>query len=666
LKSSADPAGALEARLSRIERSLATDPGLAEQLASELLAERPGQPMAMLFQGIARRLAGRPAAAIEGLSELCRNAPDAPLPHLQLGLALRETGDREAALRAMRRAVTLKPDFGDAWLALADLLTAMAEPAGANEAFGHYVIHASQNPRLMEASTHLRENRPAAAEKLLRSQLERHPSDVCALTLLADVAQRYARFDQAEALLARCLELAPGYRLARHNYAVVLRRQEKLPEALRQADRLLQEEPENVEVRSLKAAILMRLGDYDEAIRLFEQVLAAQPDDAGIWASLGHALRTVGRLDECIAAYRKAAALAPTYGEAAWNLANLKTVPITDDELASMRERLGQDNLRPDDRVHFHFAIGKALEDRADFAESFRHYAEGNRLRREIAPYDADDVSEHVRRSIALLTPAFFAERAGWGSASGEPIFVVGLPRAGSTLVEQILGSHPAVEATMELAYIGEIAKGLALNPPAGGEARYPELLAHLDAGACRTLGDRYIESARSQRKERRPFFIDKMPNNFAHLGLIQLILPHARIVDVRRHPLACGLSIFRHVFANGQNFSYSLEDIGRYYRDYVALMDHFDAVLPGRVHRVRYEALVEDTEAEVRRLLAYCRLPFDASCLAFFENPRAVATPSSEQVRRPIYRDALEEWRHYEAWLGPLKAALGPLAADA
>lgn len=665
MKSSAKPEAvpALEARLSLIERSLSSDPAQAERLAAELLTAVPGHPMALLFQGIARRLMGNPAAAMEVLTPLCRSVQDAPLPHLQLGLALRESGENASAVRSMRRAVAIKPDFSDAWLALADLLTAMGEKKGADQAFGTYVRHAARDRRLLEPAAHLRENRTAEAEALLRNHLERHPADICALCMLADVAQRHARLDNAEALLKKCLDLAPGYRLARHNYAVVLLRQERPVDALREADRLLADEPRNADVQHLRAAILLRLGDYEEAIEVLESILDEHPEEPGVWSSLGHALRTVGRLEQCIDAYRKAVALAPAFGEASWNLANLKTYRITDAELESMRRQLEKTDLRSEDRIHFNFAIGKALEDRAAFSESFRYYAEGNRLHRRSIHYVADELAEHVRRSLAIFTPAFFAERTGFGLVSTEPIVIVGLPRAGSTLVEQILASHSAVEGTMELPYIVDIAKQLAARAAGTGGAGYPDMLAGLDEGEFRGLGQTYIERTRDRRKRDTPYFTDKMPNNFAHLGLIQLILPKARIVDVRRHPLACGLSLFKHRFASGRHFSYSLEDVGRYYRDYVELMAHFDAVLPGRVHRIFYETLVEDTESEVRRLLEHCGLPFEESCLNFFDNRRAVSTPSSEQVRMPIFRDAVEHWRNYEPWLGPLKAQVGSLA---
>ena len=648
----------LDDRLSRIERLLGTDPAKADEEAVELLASDPGHPMALLFRGIARRLMNDPGTAIDVLTPLCRSAQEAPLPHLQLGLALREAGDLRSAERAMRDAVAAKADFSDAWLALAELLVATGDRKASDEAFAAYIRHATRDPRLLGAAALLRDNRTAEAEALLREELKRHPTDVCAMCMLADVAQRHARLDHAAALLERCLDLAPAYKLARHNYAVVLMRLEKPGDALREVERLLADNPENADVLNLKAAIHLRVGEYERGIGVFEEILIAHPDEPGVWASLGHALRTVGRREECIAAYRKAFTLAPDFGEAAWNLANLKTYRITAAELESMRGQLENPNLRIRDRIHFNFAIGKALEDREAFAESFRCYAEGNRLHRQGIRYDADSVSRHVKRSVSVFTPQFFIERAGSGSEAAEPIFIVGMPRAGSTLVEQILSSHSLVEGTMELPHITDIVKRLA-ERAAPLQATYPEMLAKFGKSEFSDLGQAYMARSGNQRKEGTPLFIDKMPNNFAHVGLIHLILPNARIIDVRRHPLACGTSLFRHLFASGQPFSYSLEEIGRYYRDYTDLMAHFEAVLPGRVHRLIYESLVDDTETEVRRLLEYCGLPFEESCLSYFDNPRAVSTPSSEQVRMPVFREAVDHWRHFEPWLGPLKRAL-------
>jgi tetratricopeptide (TPR) repeat protein len=376
--------------------------------------------------------------------------------------------------------------------------------------------------------------------------------------------------------------------------------------------------------------------------------------------SYGHSLKTARRQDDSIEAYRHAIALAPALGEAYWSLANLKTFRFSDTDLASMTSALKRDDLSDDDRLHFQFALGKALEDAASYRESFAHYTAGNEIRRRSGLFQVQETQAHVRKSKALYTPTFFAARAGAGAAAPDPIFIVGLPRAGSTLLEQILATHSLVEGTMELPDIAGIARELAASDPRNEAGRHSNAVAALTHDELASLGERYLAQTRVQRKSAAPFFIDKMPNNFLSLGLIHLILPNAKIIDARRHPLGCCFSCFKQHFARGQNFSYGLEDIGRYYHDYVELMAHFDAVLPGRIHRVFYERIIDDTEAEVRRLLDYCGLPFEVQCLRFYENERAVRTASSEQVRQPIYRDGVDHWQHYEPWLGPLKAALG------
>lgn len=653
-----------QARLADIEQLLNSNPALAEQRAAEFLAAVPGHPMGLLLRGIAYRLLGEAAAAIDILSPLADGHPDAPLVHLQLGLALHESDRNAAAVQSMRKAVAANPEFGDAWLALADLLTSIGEFGEADTAFMEYVRSSTQDPLLQAASAALRANRVGEAETLLQGQLDQHPNDIAALCLLADVADRHDRMIDAEALLSRCLELAPSFLRARHNYAVVLLRQNKTAAALEETDRLLLQEPGNPDIRKLRAAILVRLREYDESIALCEDLLEEDPNQPTVWTSLGHMLKSVGRREDCIQAYRKAIALAPHYGEPYWSMVNLKTLQFTDAELESMRGQLSGSTLSAGDRIHFNFALGRTLEDRGEYAESFRFYDEGNRLRRINKPYHAEELTDYVRRCKMLFTETFFAGRTSWGAEIPDPIFILGLPRSGSTLVEQILASHSTVEGTMELPEISAIAKSLD-DWSAGdqGDKKYPEILADLESDTLRELGEAYIEQTRIQRKSGTPFFIDKMPNNFAHIGLIHLILPGARIIDVRRHPLACGFSLYKEHFARAQNFSYDLKDIGRYYLNYVDLMAHFDKALPGRVHRIIYESLVTDTEKEVRRLLEYCDLPFESACLDFYKNERAVSTASSEQVRSPIYTSGLDHWRNYEPWLGPLVEVVGQVA---
>lgn len=656
----AEPVGTLDVALAHTARLLEREPALAAQQATEILKAVPNQPVATLMLGIAQRSTGNPHAALGIFQPLIHAYPDWDAAHYELGLTLGCVEQRDAALAQLRHAVALNPEMTQAWRALGDQLTLAGDPAGADAAYGRHIKSSIRDPQLMEAGAALADNRIPQAEALLREHLKRHPTDVVAIRMFAEVAGRLGRYADAENLLVRCLELAPGFTAARHNYAVVLHRQGKAAAALPEIDRLLAAEPHNPSHHNLKAAILARIGEYQESIEIYAQVLRGYPQQSRVWMSYGHALKTAGREAECIDAYRKCIELQPSLGEAYWSLANLKTFRFTAEELAAMRRQLGEPGLSDTDRLHFHFSMGKALEDLGDYSGSFEHYATGTRLRRLQITYDADENSCHVSRSRALFSPGFFTQRAGFGSSAPDPIFIVGLPRAGSTLLEQILSSHSAVEGTMELPDILMMAKALGGKPSKAQRTAYPEALSTLSAQQCRELGEQYLQQTRIQRKTDAPFFIDKMPNNFAHIGLIHLALPNAKIIDARRHPLGCCFSGFKQHFAHGQSFTYSLNEVGRYYRDYVELMAHFDAVLPGRVHRVHYEAMIEDTAGEVRRLLDYCGLPFEENCLLFYQNDRAVRTASSQQVRQPIFRAGVDQWRHYEPWLDELKNALG------
>jgi tetratricopeptide (TPR) repeat protein len=657
-----EPVGTLDVALAHTARLLHANPGLAADQAAEILAVAPGHPLATLYLGIARRTAGDAPGALDALAPLANSLQNWAPAHYELALAQAAAGRGDDAIASLRRTLELDPEHPEAWRVLGDHLGATGDTAGADAAYARHVKASTRDPRLLEAAAALGAQNLPVAEKLLREHLRRHPTDVPAIRMLAEVAARIERYQDAESLLARCLELAPSFDAARHNYAVVLYRANRPEAALEQVDRLLATDARNPSYRNLKAAILGRLGDYDGAIALYGGVLAEYPRQPKVWMSYGHALKTAGRRADCEAAYLKSVELLPSLGEAWWSLANLKTFRFTPEHVAMLQAQLARTDLSTDDRLHFEFALGKALEDAERWEESFRHYAEGNRLRRTQIEYDADENARHVRRSKATLTRELFAARAGQGCLSPDPIFVVGLPRSGSTLVEQILSSHSLVEGTMELPDVLSIARSLTVRTAESPGGRYPEVLATLPSDRLRALGEEYLARTRVQRKSGAPFFIDKMPNNFAHVGLIHLMLPNAKIVDARRHPLGCCFSGFKQHFARGQNFTYELTELGRYYRDYVELMAHFDAVLPGRVHRVFYERMIDDTEGEVRRLLEYCGLPFEDACLRFYENDRAVRTASSEQVRRPIFRDAVEHWRHYEPWLGPLVNALGPV----
>ena len=512
------------------------------------------------------------------------------------------------------------------------------------------------HPRLIAAAVAMNENDLPRAEPLLRQHLKEDPFDVAAIRLFAELAGRIGRNHDAETLLRRALELSPAFKPARANLALVLYRLNRPVEALAELDRVAAEEADNPGHNNLRAAASARIGDFDDAIALYERVLNEAGHQPRVWMSYGHLLKTVGRQADGIAAYRRSIELLPTLGEAWWSLANLKTVRFSAADVAAMEAAMAHPDLAREDRFHLDFALGKALEDMGDAPASFAHYAAGNALRSTEIAYDRAETTRLVNRLIALATPEFFAARAGQGCDAPDPVFIVGMPRAGSTLVEQILASHSHIEGTSELIDMPVLARGT---------GDYPNSLPDLSAPQLAELGAEYLQRTRIQRRTNRPMFIDKLPNNWLHTAFIRLILPNARIIDARRHPLGCCFSNFKQHFAQGQHFTYALEDMGAYYADYVRLMAHLDRVQPGRIHRVIYERMVEDTETQVRALLEYCGVNFELACLEFHRTERAVRTASSEQVRQPIFRDGAEGWKSFAPFLGPLEAALGPALTE-
>jgi tetratricopeptide (TPR) repeat protein len=508
-------------------------------------------------------------------------------------------------------------------------------------------------------------NELPVAERLLKAYLKAAPTDVTAVRMLAEVAVRVGRNDEAQALLEYCLELAPGFSGARYNLAILLHRTNQSNGALAEVEKLLAEPPTRPGYRNLAAVVCSRIGEYERSSDFYQSLLEEYPDNAKVWLSYAHVLKTEGKREQCEAAYRKAIERDAGFGEAYWSLANLKTFRFTPDDIKNMNSQVARDSLELSSRVQFHFALGKSAEDECDHALSFEHYDSGNALHRSDLNYQSQQNTARAERMKSRFTANFFRDREGMGCTESGPIFIVGMPRAGSTLLEQILASHSMVEGTTELPDIITLAKELRSRATEDEAGVYDGVLARMSPTELEELGRQYLERTRIHRKTDKPFFIDKMPNNFLHIGLIQVSLPNARIIDARRHPLACCFSNFKQYFARGQSFSYSLEDVGHFYRDYVDLMDHYDAVLPDRIHRVIYERLVNDTEGEVRSVLEYCGLPFEEGCLRFFENKRPVRTASSEQVRQPIYQSGVEQWRHYDAFLAPLRDALGSALAD-
>ncbi|QUD88570.1 tetratricopeptide repeat-containing sulfotransferase family protein [Phenylobacterium montanum] len=616
----------------------------------------PEEPRAgLLLAAALRRRSDLPGALVR-LDPLAVRLPDDWAIQAERAECLFALGrTAEAELRFVR-ALALNPALTAAWRRLGDIRLVSDRFLDAREAYDRHLASMIRDPRLRVAAEALAADRPNDAQSLLRPLLQRDPNGPAALHLMAECLRRQGQGQPAAQLLTRALKQAPGLHLARQALALVLFGERRFQEALVELDILLAQDAHDHRSAMMKAAALTELDQHEAATDLMASLLRVFPDQPHPWLLYGAGLRTSGRTREAVAAYERCLALAPGCGEAWWGLANLKTHRFDAAAVQSMDKQLSRPDIAAEPRSQILFSLGKALEDERHYADAFARYAEANALQRSLRPYLPEATRSYVRVAKRAFTPPFFEARSGWGAQDPAPIFIIGLPRSGSTLVEQILASHPQVEATRELGDIQGLADWLGRASPGA----YPKVLETLTASEVEALGRGYLDSAEPLRRLGRAHFIDKAPWNFLHIGLIHMVLPQARIVDVRRHPLSCGFSVFKQHFAHGSDFSYSLADIGRYYADYVELMAHYDAVLPGRVHRVVYERLVADTEAEVRALLDDLGLPFEPACLRFFENPRAVATPSSEQVRRPIFSDAVDQWRHFEPWLGPLKDALG------
>ncbi|MEL0251350.1 MAG: sulfotransferase [Novosphingobium sp.] len=652
--------------LAEAETLLNKAPHKALDQAEALLRRMPGFGPAELLAARALRRMGKGRQALTKLDALARGGGAVPVVLWELGQAAAEAGDVPRAIAALQALVQAQPGVAGGWFLLARQLrkAGRAEEAWRADLSG---VHASsRDAGLLKAAVAVQDGDLAGAAALLGERLARQPDDPPALRLHGEIAWRLGEMTPAIERVERAVALAPGFDLARDFLIRLLLQTNRLTEALDHAEVLQHSPVPSSGHKLILASVLVRLGHQERAAALYRQLLDLDADQPQVWQNLGHVLKTLGRQGEAVEAYRAAVSRQPTMGEAWWSLANLKTVKLDADDIAAMEAALGSlaDAVeeRAEDVFHLHFSLGKALEDAKAHEASFAHYAKGNALRRTMIRHDAAAFSGEVRAAVETFTAPFIAQMGEGGCLAPDPIFVVGLPRSGSTLVEQIMASHSMIEGTMELPEMMMIGARLQSRVDEGEFADFATMIASLTPADRLRLGEEYIERTRVHRQTDRPLFIDKMPNNWQHVGLIRLILPNAKIVDARRHPLSCCFSGWKQHFARGQTFTYDLGDIGQYYRDYVGLMAAWDAQVPGHIHRVIYERMVADTETEVRRLLDYIGVPFEESCLEFYNNDRAVRTASSEQVRRPIFRDGLEAWKPYEAWLGPLKAALGPV----
>jgi tetratricopeptide (TPR) repeat protein len=653
------PPSRIQAEVARV-RALLKAQRFSQALtaAETLYGDVPQNRDVLYVLAVGQRCLGRVADALETLARFERLHPEYGRLFQERGHCYRAVGETASAIEAYSQAVALHGALPASWKALAELYRSIGRSAEAENAAHQAAKVAELPPAVVTAANLMAEGDLDGAERIVRAFLQSHGNHIEAMRLLAQIGTKLDVLDDAEFLLESILVFAPDYHAARYDYILVLALRHKHARALEEAQRLLKIDPANRAFRTACANAHVGLGNHEEALRVFRELAAEAADSPDLRLSMAHAQKTLGRQREAIDSYRAAAALRPSFGDAYWSLANLKTYRFTDAEILSMREQIGADSNTLVDRYHLCFALGKALEDRAEYEESFRYYAEGNALKRSESPYDVGKVERSARRQAQVCTREFFAARRDYGCGRADPIFIVGLPRAGSTLLEQILASHSEVEGTMELADVARLATLINGREPHDSSAKYPQVLGSLTADQVRTFGEKFIADTQVYRTGKR-FFIDKMPNNFRHLGLIHLILPNAKIIDARREPMACCFSNFKQLFASGQEFTYSLEDLGRYFRAYVELMAHWQAVLPGKILTVQHESVVLDLEANVRRMLDFCGLDFEPQCVEFYNTERSVRTPSSEQVRRPIFREGLDQWRNYEPWLNPLMAAL-------
>jgi predicted Zn-dependent protease len=627
--------------------------------AETLLDDYPKNRDLLLIAAVSLRHAMRISEALAMLARLEAAHPRFSLGHQERGLCYVALKDAPGAIEALSLAVGINPALPMAWRMLDGVCRLAGETQKAEVAAANIATLRSLPPEVVSATSLFFDGDLAPAEQIIRPFLQVHGDHPEAMRVLAKIAAAREVLDDADTLYEALLDLAPDHRVARCEYGHVLVQRHKHAEALAQASQLLALEPANLEYRVLEASATVGLGDHERAIELYRGLLRDGAGAAEMQLWLGHALKTVGRTGEAIEAYRAAAAARPDFGDAFWSLANLKTYRFEDEELDRMRAEESSEATSLLDRVHLCFALGKALEDRDEPGPSWAYYERGNALRRSESAYRPEIIETNTRKQIEVCTRDFFRRRVGWGDPRPDPIFIVGLPRSGSTLLEQILASHSLVEGTQELSDVQRIVADLQGRDPDLDNPPYPELLSGLTEEELRRLGEVYLVGTRAYRSDR-PFFIDKMPNNFRHIGLIHLMLPNAKIIDARREPMSCCFSNFKQLFARGQEFTYSIQDIARYYRTYLDLMDHWDDVLPGRVLCVQHEDVVDDLEGSVRRILDYCGLAFEPACVDFHKTRRSVRTPSSEQVRQPIFRDGLEQWTRFEPWLGPLREALG------
>ena len=617
---------------------------------------------ALYILAVCHRSTGKRTEAIDVLRTLLRVNPHHVRSYQEIGHIHVAAKDAEKAIEGYAEAVRLDPAMLSSWQPLTKLYGMVGDTVNQQIAEQRVRELEALPKALVAVKSALNQNNLQTADEICRKFLRSNKQHVEALRLLAEVADRARIIDDAEFFLESAVAFEPEHVGARFDLANILLKRQKFEIADKVAEELLDAYPENFEFKLLHGATRLGIGDTDGAIDIYQQLINKKHNLKNTYLLLGHAQKTSGDLTAAITAYQNLYRLNPDYGDAFWSLANTKTYRFNENEIAHMNHYVTNEKTSEIDKVHMHFALGKAYEDEDDFDQAFSHYQRGNAIKHSLLQHQIPDVIKRAERQKSICSAELFEERNGAGNPAIDPIFIVGLPRAGSTLLEQILASHSQIDGTLELPNILSLARRLRgrAAPVDGEEPQYPKILQELDADYLARFGDQYLQDTRVYR-QKAPHFIDKMPNNFLHIGLIKLILPNAKIIDARRHPMACCFSGFKQLFAEGQEFTYSLNDIGTYYRTYVDLMDHWDQVLPDFILRVQHEDVVADLEGQVKRMLEFLDLPFEQACLEYHKTQRNIRTPSSEQVRQPIFSTALEQWRNFEKHLKPLTDALGP-----
>ena len=658
-----DEQSALKASFERaLEFLTAGDAVMAEKICRRTIKEvSNSDPNIQVLLCVALIRQGRSGSAVKRLKHILRSFPDFPPAVEELGNALLAQNKPDQAIDAFQQALKINPENAAVMIKLGKIYSKLGRKDEANEMYQSALALEPTKERVATAAQAFARGQTEEAEKICRQVLREHPNEVDAMRLLASIANKLEQRDDAIVLLERAVELKPKFAGAWADLAETYTESEKFGEALDAVQRVIKLQPNMPFGHMIRGSILGKKDDHEGAINAFKEALEIEPEHIGSNMGLGNTLKTIGRYDEAVKSYKKCIEAQPLFSEAYWSLANLKTYSFDDDEIKNMEKHVQSQDLTPASKAFFHIAIANAKEKQMKYGEAWYHFHTGNELRRTSEIYDSVTTQVTHDALIETFDEEFVNSTKGSGCQSDAPIFILGLPRSGSTLIEQILASHSRVEGTRELPDISLLGRRLTKSKPPG--IKYPDAVKHMTDEEKIEYGESYLETSKRYRTDK-PRFIDKMPNNFAHIGFIKTILPNAKIINAKRHPLDSCVSSFKQLFYKGQSWSYDLFEIGEYYLEYERMMDHWHSLYPGEIYDIQYENIVNNQEDESRALIEYCGLDWEDSCLRFYENKRSVNTASSEQVRQPIYKGAMYAWKNYESEIGALKDILEPVLA--